>query len=85
MKPHRLDTVSLVFGAVFLLIAGWWLIGRTVDVRLPRLGWLVALGLIVLGAVGLVGAVRGGRRVTATGSPNVTATGSPGWPEEPVD
>jgi hypothetical protein len=52
----------LAFGAVFLLIAGWWLIGQRIDLGLPQLGWLVALGLIALGALGLLGALRGGRR-----------------------
>ena len=61
MKGHRTDTVSLVFGLGFLFIAVWWLISRSVSVGLPTLGWIVAAALITLGAVGLVGALRGNR------------------------
>ena len=80
MKRHRTDAVSLAFGAVFLLTAGWWLIGRTIDVGLPTLGWAVALGLIVIGVLGLLGALRGGHREQAGGG-----TEPPRWPEEPAD
>ncbi len=79
MKRHGTDAVSLAFGAVFVLIAGWWLIARTIDVGLPTLGWAVALGLIALGALGLVGALRGGHREPATNPPEQT----PAWPDEP--
>ena len=77
MKPHRTDAVSLAFGAVFLLIAGWWLIGQRIDLGLPQLGWLFAFGLIALGVLGLFGALRGGRResVPSTEPP-------PLWPNE---
>jgi len=61
MKRHRTDGVSLTFGLIFLLIAGWWLIAQSVDVPLPRVGWIVAGGLILLGVLGLVGALRSGR------------------------
>jgi len=77
MKPHRTDAVSLAFGAVFLLVAGWWLIGQRIDLGLPQLGWLVAFGLIGLGVLGLFGALRGGRRqsVPSTEQP-------PLWPAD---
>jgi TRAP-type C4-dicarboxylate transport system permease small subunit len=78
MKRHRTDALSLAFGAVFLLVAGWWLIGRTIDVGLPTLGWAVALGLIVIGVFGLLGALRGGHREHAGAE-------APRWPEEPED
>lgn len=61
MKPHRTDAISLVFGVLFLGIACWWLINRTLSVGLPTLGWIVAGGLIALGAVGLLGALRSNR------------------------
>jgi hypothetical protein len=81
MNRHRTDAVSLAFGAVFLLVAGWWVIGRTIDVGLPTLGWAVALGLIAVGALGLIGALRGGnRRPVTTGSDQ-----PPPWPDEPSD
>jgi hypothetical protein len=58
MKRHRTDAVSLAFGAIFLFVAGWWAIGRTIDIGLPAFGWVVALGLILVGALGLAGALR---------------------------
>ena len=76
MNRHRTDAVSLVFGALFLLIAGWWLISRTVQIGLPTLGWLLALGLIALGAIGVLGTVRNNRPPDAAPEP-------PRWPEEP--
>jgi hypothetical protein len=69
MNRHRTDAVSLAFGAVFLLIAGWWVVGRTIDIGLPTFGWTLALGLIAVGAVGLVGALRGGSREPAPSRP----------------
>jgi hypothetical protein len=61
MKPHRTDAVSLIFGTIFLIVVLWWLLGRTVSIGLPTLGWATAVVLIVLGGLGLVGALRGGR------------------------
>jgi hypothetical protein len=63
--------VSLSFGLLFLLIALWWAISQVMTVRLPAVGWLVAGALILFGAIGLMGAIRSGRRaevVTATTS-----------------
>jgi hypothetical protein len=62
MKPHRTDGVSLSFGLIFLLVAFWWAVSRVVDLHLPALGWLVAGTLILFGVVGLLGAIRSGRR-----------------------
>jgi hypothetical protein len=62
MKPHRTDGVSLSFGLIFLLIALWWAVSRVVTLHLPALGWLVAGALILFGVVGLLGAIRSGRR-----------------------
>ena len=61
MKPHRTDGISLSFGLIFLLVAVWWAIAQVVTVRLPA-GWLVAGGLILFGALGLIGAIRSGQR-----------------------
>ncbi len=77
MKPHRTDAVSLAFGAVFLLIAGWWLIGQRIDLGLPQLGWALALGLIGVGVLGLIGAMRGHREPTRSGTEQ-----PPLWPDE---
>ena len=65
MKPHRTDGVSLSFGLIFLIVATWWAISQAVDVRLPNAGWLVAGALILFGVVGLLGAIRSGRRAEA--------------------
>ncbi|GAA3336984.1 hypothetical protein GCM10020358_11610 [Amorphoplanes nipponensis] len=62
MRPHRTDGISLSFGLIFLLVAAWWAIAHVVRVQLPPAGWLVAGGLILFGAVGLLGAIRSGRR-----------------------
>lgn len=62
MRPHRTDGISLSFGLIFLLIVVWWAIAQVMTVRLPAVGWLVAGGLILFGAIGLLGAIRSGRR-----------------------
>nr|WP_296065548.1 phage holin family protein [uncultured Actinoplanes sp.] len=62
MKPHRTDGVSLSFGVLFLLVAIWWAVSRVVTIHLPAAGWIVAGGLIVFGVIGLLGAIRTGRR-----------------------
>jgi len=77
MNRHRTDAVSLAFGAVFLLIAGWWVVGRTIDIRLPTFGWVLALGLIAVGGVGLVGALRGGSREPVASQPEQPAERNP--------
>ena len=65
MRPHRTDGVSLSFGVIFLLVAMWWAVSQVVNLRLPALGWLVAGALILFGVVGLLGAIRSGRRAEA--------------------
>ena len=62
MKPHRTDHVSLSFGVIFLLIAGWWAASRVINLAPVRLGWLIAGALILFGMIGLLGAIRSGRR-----------------------
>jgi hypothetical protein len=62
MRPHRTDGISLSFGLVFLLVAVWWAVAQVVTIHLPAAGWLVAGGLILFGAIGLLGAIRSGRR-----------------------
>ncbi|WP_432980168.1 hypothetical protein [Dactylosporangium sp. CA-233914] len=57
MKPHRLDGVSLTFGLIFLGIVVVWLFNQAVSVHLNA-GWIVAVGLILFGGLGLVGALR---------------------------
>jgi hypothetical protein len=62
MRPHRTDGVSLSFGVIFLMVALWWAVAQVVHLRLPAVGWLVAGALILFGVIGLMGAIRSGRR-----------------------
>jgi hypothetical protein len=64
VKPHPTDHLSLAFGVLFLTIAGWWLIAQVTDlgVSLQVMGWLVAGLLVAVGGVGVVVAIRSGRR-----------------------
>jgi hypothetical protein len=67
---HGTDAVSLIFGLVFIAIAGWGLFGRyVVSINVPNLGWLVAGALILMGLLGVVASLRGDKApadVTAT-------------------
>ncbi|WFE25036.1 hypothetical protein O7623_16570 [Solwaraspora sp. WMMD791] len=86
MKRHRTDVVSLTFGLIFSLIAGWWLVSRMADVPLPQVGWVVAGGLILIGVLGLVGALRSGRGDRSDTQRTDTApTGVPSTDAPPVD
>jgi hypothetical protein len=61
MKAHRTDRVSFTFALIFLAIVGWWLVAQILNLALPAVGWLLASALILLGALGLLGALRSGR------------------------
>ncbi|HEY3502246.1 MAG TPA: hypothetical protein VGN37_05570 [Actinocatenispora sp.] len=63
MKPHATDVLSLVFGLIFLGMGGWWLVAAVATVTVP-FGWLAAGSLIAIGVVGLIAAIRAGRRGT---------------------
>ncbi len=58
MRRHRTDPISLAFGLLFLGVAGWWGLTRFVHLGFQPAGWIIALVLIVVGGVGLVGALR---------------------------
>ncbi len=62
MKRHPTDTVSLVFGLIFLGIVGLWVVGLFFDFDIPNFGWIAAVGLIVLGLLGVAASLRGGGR-----------------------
>jgi len=64
MKRHQTDGVSLTFGLFFLGLCLWWLIARyvDVDVDIPHLGWILAVGLIALGVIGVAASLRSGQR-----------------------
>ena len=61
MKAHRTDIVSFAFGLVFLALSLWWLLARILGLTLPPVGWFLAGALILIGVLGLVGALRSGR------------------------
>lgn len=61
MKKHPVDVVSLIFGLIFVGIAAWWLLARVSAVALPA-GWVIAIALVVIGAIGLLAAIRPGHR-----------------------
>ncbi len=72
MKRHRTDLVSLIFGLVFLVIAGEWLLAGRLNVDLPAVGWLAA-----------VGADRGRRRRPGGGRPRPARRGAAGYRDGP--
>lgn len=61
MKAHRTDIVSFAFGLIFLGLAAWWLLAQLLGLALPAVGWFLAGALILIGLLGLVGALRSGR------------------------
>lgn len=69
MKPHRTDGVSLTFALIFMALVLWWLLAQLFDLPLPAVGWFVAGALILIGALGLLGALRSGRGEQATPPP----------------
>jgi hypothetical protein len=82
MKPHRTDGVSLSFGLIFLAVAMWWAIAQVTAIRLPALGWLAAGALILFGVVGVLSAIRSGRRTEVT-TPVQAEVGEQTEPETP--
>ncbi|MEU1684405.1 hypothetical protein [Micromonospora sp. NPDC005707] len=65
MKAHRTDIVSFAFGLAFLGLSAWWLLARILGLALPPVGWFLAGALILIGLLGLVGALRSGRHTEA--------------------
>jgi hypothetical protein len=61
MKSHRTDGVSLVFGLLFLSLAGWWWLSQVVHVAATITGWAAATALMILGIIGIVTAITGNR------------------------
>jgi hypothetical protein len=60
VRRHDLDPVSLITGAVFLVVAITHLLVASDD-RGVDLDWLVPVVLVALGLAGLAGALRGSR------------------------
>jgi hypothetical protein len=62
MRRHPTDAVSLGFGLAFLIFPLLWVVLRDTRFSLPDLAWLVAAALVVVGVLGIAGALRGARR-----------------------
>lgn len=81
MRKHELDWVSLIAGAVFLLVAVTHLVGAATGDD-PDLRWLFPAMLVGIGLAGLTGALRSSRPrpqpVGATPSDNAPRDDSPG-------
>lgn len=86
MKVHRTDLVSFVFGLLFVGLALWWLLAQILGLALPAVGWFLAGALVLIGLLGLVGAVRSARTPDREAPPadvpatNGPATGVPAGP-----
>ncbi|MQA25630.1 MAG: hypothetical protein GEU94_09170 [Micromonosporaceae bacterium] len=63
MKAHGTDAASLVFGVLFLGIAGWWLLADFTgwELSVSVIAWLAAGLLIVVGVLGITTAIRSSR------------------------
>ncbi|SCL40059.1 hypothetical protein GA0070624_6797 [Micromonospora rhizosphaerae] len=89
MKAHRTDVVSFAFGLVFLALSVWWLLARILGLTLPPVGWFLAGALILIGVLGVAGALRSGRHADRNPSADGTdaettvsapyADGTRGW------
>jgi hypothetical protein len=82
MKRHELDWVSLIAGAVFLLVAVTHLIGAAAGDD-PDLRWLLPAMLVGIGLAGLTGALRSSRpRPVPVGAGPTTHGLSPDAPSD---
>ena len=63
MKRHDVDVVSLIFGVLFCLGAGWYFARHYFDFswNIPNGGWFLAGALIVLGLLGIGASLRSHR------------------------
>jgi hypothetical protein len=91
---HRTDVVSLLFGLLFLGVAGWWAASYYLDWvinwDLPDVGWVLAGGLILLGLIGIAASLRRDRRVTPAPAEDAPAdqvgtTAGPDTAEVPIE
>ena len=58
MNRHGTDGVSLAFGLVFAAVVGWWLLVRLVSLQASVAGWVAAVVLLALGALGVLSTLR---------------------------
>ncbi|MDG4793920.1 hypothetical protein O7615_08515 [Micromonospora sp. WMMD1082] len=81
MRVHRTDLVSFAFGLLFLALAAWWLLAQVLGLVVPPVGWFLAGGLILVGGLGLIGALRSSRHSSTPATPDST----PAAPDAPGD
>lgn len=82
MKRHSLDVLSLVFGLIFLLVAGSWIVRHSLEVDMPAPGWYIAGALIVAGVFGIISTFRGARKNAETDQ--ITGTYEPASSQTPT-
>lgn len=89
-QPRRTDILSLVFGLLFLAVAGAWTASYYLDLdwridwRLPHLGWLLAGGLVLAGLLGILASLRRDRAEPPVApQPATQPTTRPGTPDQP--
>ncbi len=58
MTRHPMDAVALVFGLLFLAVAGGWLAQETTAFGRSDVAWAAPVALIVAGAVGVLVSLR---------------------------
>lgn len=80
MKRHSTDLTSLIFGGIFLSIAAWWLISHYIHITVPNFGWFAAGALIVIGALGIAGSLRGERNREPVADAPVSGGTTASWP-----
>ena len=62
MKRHSADLISLVAGAIFVLVGSSYLLTDELDFNTGGTQWLLPLALIGLGIAGLAGSLASARR-----------------------
>ncbi len=89
-QPRRADILSLIFGLLFLAVAGAWTASYYLDLdwridwRLPHLGWLVAGGLVLAGLLGILASLRRDRTEPTTAPTTAPEPPTrPGTPDQP--
>lgn len=81
MKRHPLDVLSLVFGLIFLLVAGSWIVRNSLRIELPDPGWYIAGALIVAGLFGIISTLRPRKGDKPAESEPITAAYEPAAPD----
>ncbi|MBA3490080.1 MAG: hypothetical protein H0T78_11190 [Longispora sp.] len=76
MKPHRFDTVSLIFGLLFVGLSTWWGVAQIVSLSATSVGWVAAVALLGLGVIGIVTSARSQRSQAVESAGSAESAGS---------